>query len=199
MAIEQKSALEAVRTREHVLARSYFPQFNLQFAFYSRGSGSDTRGQLDGSEGLLPETANWAAGLTVNFQVLEIFNIHARRQAEASNETAEMARYEQTLQALKAQEAKAQALIDAAQRIAENTPIQLKAAQETEARSRVRYEAGLATVIEVAEAQRLLVQAEIDNAVARLGVWHALLAVARVRGDIKPFLEQATNSQIQRR
>ena len=79
-------------------------------------------------------------------------------------------------------------------RIAENTPIQLKAAQETELRARVRYENGLTNVTEVAEAQRLLAQAEIDNSVARLGVWRALLAAARSSGDLKPFLEQVTNA-----
>jgi len=48
----------------------------------------------------------------------------------------------------------------------------------------------LASITEVAEAQRLLAQAEADDAVARLGVWRALLAAAQVRGDLTPFLEQ---------
>jgi len=43
---------------------------------------------------------------------------------------------------------------------------------------------------EVAEAQRLLAQAEIDDAVARLGVWRALLAAAQARGDLAPFLDK---------
>jgi hypothetical protein len=36
----------------------------------------------------------------------------------------------------------------------------------------------------------LLAQAEADNAVARLGLWRALLAAAQVRGDLAPFLEK---------
>jgi hypothetical protein len=40
----------------------------------------------------------------------------------------------------------------------------------------------------VAEAQRLLVQAETEDALARLGVWRALLAAAAVTGDLEPFL-----------
>ena len=85
--------------------------------------------------------------------------------------------------------------MDGALRVAENTPIQLKAAQEAEIRARARYTAQLANVIEVAEAQRLLAQAEIDDAVARLGVWRALLVAARAHGDLKPFLEQASTTQ----
>jgi hypothetical protein len=34
----------------------------------------------------------------------------------------------------------------------------------------------------------LLVQASIDDALARLGVWRSLLALAGARGDLKPFL-----------
>jgi outer membrane protein len=70
----------------------------------------------------------------------------------------------------------------------ENTPLQLSAARETELQARTRYKAGLATVLEVAEAQQLLVQASIDDALARLGVWRSLLALAGARGDLKPFL-----------
>ena len=103
---------------------------------------------------------------------------------------------DQTIQTLKTQDAKARAIIEAARRTAENTPLQLKAAQETELRARVRYENGLTTVIEVAEAQRLLAQAEADDAVARLAVWRALLIAARAQGDLTPFLEQVTKTPI---
>ena len=41
---------------------------------------------------------------------------------------------------------------------------------------------------EVAEAQRLLADAEAENAVASLAVWRAMLAEAVLRGDLQPFL-----------
>jgi hypothetical protein len=50
----------------------------------------------------------------------------------------------------------------------------------------------LGNIDEVAEAQRLLTQAQIDDALARLGVWRALLAVATAAGDIQPFVAEAT-------
>jgi outer membrane protein TolC len=53
-----------------------------------------------------------------------------------------------------------------------------------------RYQAGLANIDELAEAQRLLTQAEIDDALARLGVWRGLLAVATAAGDIQPFVAE---------
>jgi outer membrane protein TolC len=186
----QTAAVETVRAREHVLARSYFPRFAFQSAFSDRGTGALTDGQFKrGAKGLWPGTANWASGLSITFPIFDIASLRARRRIEASNEMAEQARYDQIIQTLTAQDARARALVDGARRIAENTPIQLKAAQETETRARARYDAGLASITEVAEAQRLLVQAEIDDAVARLGVWRGLLAAARVQGDLNPFLQ----------
>jgi outer membrane protein len=55
--------------------------------------------------------------------------------------------------------------------------------------ARARYDAGLTSVLEVAEAQRLLAQAEADDAVATLAVWRAMLAQTLVRGDVQPFLD----------
>jgi outer membrane protein TolC len=46
--------------------------------------------------------------------------------------------------------------------------------------------------VDVADAQRLLAQAEIDDALARLSVWRALLAWQAALGDIRPFLDQAS-------
>src|SRR5204862_5767206 len=94
-----------------------------------------------------------------------------------------------TLQALTTQDAKARALMKAATEIARNTPIERQAATAGESQARARYQTGLASVTEVAEAQRLLAQAEADDAVARLGVWLALLAMAQAHGDLAPFLE----------
>jgi outer membrane protein TolC len=79
--------------------------------------------------------------------------------------------------------------MDGARRVAENTPIQLASARVLAQQSRARYDAGLATIIEVADSQRLLLQAEVGDAVARLGVWRALLADAAARGDLSDLLK----------
>src|SRR6266571_2635903 len=194
-AVAQAAATETVRARERILDRSYFPRFNFQAGISARGTGAPFNGVVETTNGLLPQTPNWASGMSISFPLFDVFSIRARRRIEASNEATEKARYDQVIQNLKAQDARARALVDGALRVAENTPIQLKAAQEAEIRARARYNAQLANVIEVAEAQRLLAQAEIDDAVARLGVWRALLVAARAQGDLKPFLQQASTTQ----
>ena len=128
--------------------------------------------------------------MSVTFPAFDLFSVKARKRVELQNELAERARYDQTLQNLTTQNARARALMKAAVEIARNTPVERQAATDAESRARARYESGLASVTEVAEAQRLLAQAEADDAVARLGVWRALLAVMQAQGNLQPFLNQ---------
>jgi len=185
-----QASVDAVRARERALDRAYFPQVTLQSAFAGRGTGADVPGQPSRGSGAWLQVPNWAIGATVTFAAFDLFSINARKRVEAQNELAEGARYEQTVQTLTTQDARARALMKAAVDIARNTPAELQAARDAESRARARYQNGLTTVTEVAEAQRLLAQAEADDAVARLGVWRALLAAAQVRGDLAPFLEK---------
>jgi len=195
LAIAQTAAVDTSRSRERLLDRSYFPRFNWQMAVFGRGSGARLDGTFDNGNGWRPNTFNWATGLTVSFSVFDIFGLRARRHAEASNTAVEQARYDQVINTLKTQDARARALIESARRIAENMRVQIKAAQETLTRAKARYDFGLANITEMADAQRLLAQAEIEDAVAKLAVWRAMLAAAKLQGDLKPFLQQASGTK----
>ena len=189
LALVQKASVDIVRARQRVIDRSIFPRFSWETAVFGRGSGASADGRLDNGRGLAPDTANWVTGLTISFVPTDIVNLRTRRRQESDNFAAEQARYDQTLQTLKTEEASARVLIASTKELAANTLRQLEAAQETELRVRKRYEAELTTVTEVAEALRLLAQAEVDDAVARLSVWRAHLAEAKARGDLTRFLE----------
>jgi outer membrane protein TolC len=186
----QHARVEEAQAQVHVLDRSYYPKFYLQSSVYGRGSGWDPAGKLEGgTAGLGPDRANWSLGLTVTFSVFDIFAIRSRKAIESANERAEAARYDQTVQDLTGQLRKAQASLEGARHVAENTPVELDAARTTETQQRSRYQAGLATLIDVADAQSLLVQAETDDALAWLAVWQNLASVAASQGDLQPFLQ----------
>ena len=187
--LAQQSLLDTIRARQNILARSYYPRFNWQSALFARGSGAFVDGSLKYTRGFYPDTANWATGLSLSFSPTDIFGLRAKKKIESFNFITEQARYDQTLQRLKASDAKAKVLLDSAHKFAANAPLQLKAAQETELRIRARYQAELATITEVAEAQRLLTQAEVEISLAKLSVWRALLAQATANGDLTPFLD----------
>ena len=190
LATAEYARIDLIREQEHILDRSYYPRLYFQSTIYGRGSGANTDGTTQtGSSGLGLDRANWAAGLTVAFPVFDIFSIRAQKQVAAANERAERARYDQTLDALTGQLRQAQVSLDAARRVAENTPIELRAARDAEMQASQRYKAGLASIVEVAEAQGLLVQAEIDDALARLAVWNDLASVTAAQGDLRPFFQ----------
>jgi outer membrane protein TolC len=194
--LRQSAAIEASRAREEALANAFAPRVGLHFAFNDRGTGFEPDGSLgESDDGLYPDRFNWVAGLTITLSALDYYTLRDRRRVEEANTRAERARADQAALQLRGQEARVRAALDAARRIALNTPVQLQAAREAQTRARARYDTGLGTLTEVAEAQRLLVGAEIDDALARLSLWRALAAAARVQGDVRPFLGAVARSR----
>jgi len=190
-AVAQSAAINVVKARQKVLERSYYPRFLLQATTYGRGTGAHADGTTGGGgSGLGPDVGNWAVGMTVLFPLFDLPSIRRRKEVELHNERAETARYDQVLQELSGQFEKAKAALEGARGLAQNTPIQLAAARVLEQQATARYKAGLANIVEVAEAERLLVQAEIDDSLAGVSVWRALLAVRAAQGDLTPYLQQ---------
>jgi outer membrane protein TolC len=183
--------VEQEQAQLNALARSYFPRFYLQGAAYARGTGAETDGKLlGGLNGLAPSVQDYALGLTVSFPVADRPAISAREAAQSATVRAQAARSQQIATDLRAQWDIAVATVQGARRIAANTPVQVSAARAAVEQATARYKSGLGNIDAVAEAQRLLTQAEIDDALARLGVWRGLLAVATAAGDIRPFVAE---------
>jgi len=192
-ALEQRAVIEQLEAQLRVLNRSYFPRFFLQGSAYARGTGAETNGEtLGGLNGLAPNVQNYALGFSVTFPAMDIFSVRSREAGQAATIRAETARYRQIETDLKAQWHASVARLKGARRVAANTPIQVSAARAATDQATARYQSGLGNIDEVAEAQRLLAQAEIDDALARLGIWRGLLAVATAAGDLQPFLTEAS-------
>ena len=189
LAAEQNAAIEESRARLRVAERSYVPRFNVLFNTYARGTGVRPDGRVkSGFGGWAPEVANWAVGMNVLFPLMDRPAIGARVQAERQRQLTEAARYDRVITDLAAQFGRAQALLDGASRVSLNTPFQLAAARATFEQATARYQAGLTGIVEVADAQRLLTQSEIDDALSKLNVWRGLLLVATAQGNLDPFL-----------
>jgi outer membrane protein TolC len=193
VSVEQNAVVEQEQARLRALERTYFPRFYLQGAAYARGTGAELDGRvLGGLNGLAPNVQNYAVGLSVNFPIMDLPAIHARQTAQSATIRAETARYQQIATDLRAQWNRAAANLQGARRIAGNTPVEVSAARAATQQATARYQSGLGNIDEVAEAQRLLTQAEIDDALARLGIWRGLLGVAAAAGDIQPFIAEAS-------
>lgn len=193
LSVEQNAVVEQLRALLKILERSYFPRFSLQAAAYARGTGAETNGtNLGGVNGLLPTTQNYALGFSVSFPLFDLASIRAREAGQSATIRAETARYQQLAADLRARWNAAVATLGGARNVAANTPVQLAAARAATEQATARYRSGLGNIDEVAEAQRLLSQSEIDDALARLAVWRALLGVAAAAGDLQPFLAEAS-------
>jgi outer membrane protein TolC len=187
----EQAAVDLARAREMVLTKTDRPRLYLQSSVFARGSGANTDGVFDGgTDGLGLERANWAAGVHVVFPNPFDFSIlRSRRAAAGALTRAESARYDEAVLTVTSQQRAADVMLDAARAVAQNTPIQLTAAQQSEAQARARYDAGLTGIVEVAEAQNLLAGAEYQDAAARVDVWRALLAKAVAQGDLSSLVE----------
>jgi len=189
IALEQSAAIDQLRAQLKILERSYFPRFFLQAGAYARGSGAQISGtNLGGLNGLAPTTQNYALGFSVTFPVTDLASIRAKEASQSATIRAATARYQQIAVDLKARWNAAVATLKGARDTAENTPAQVTAARDATGQATARYQSGLGTIDQVAEAQRLLTQAEIDDSLARLGVWRGMLGVAAAEGDLTPFL-----------
>jgi len=193
LAMQQSAVIEQLKAQLKVLERSYFPHLYAQASTYARGTGAEINGtNLGGVNGLAPTIQNSALGFTVTFSALDRAAVHAKEAGQSATIRAETARYQQIATDLTAQWNRAVAMLKGARSVAANTPIQVVAARAATEQATARYQSGLGNIDEVAEAQRLLTQSEIDDALARLGVWRGLLGVATAAGDIQPFVAEAS-------
>jgi outer membrane protein len=193
LAAEQNAVVAQAQSQLKALDRTYNPQFYVQGLAGSRGTGLVTDGRrLGGLNGLGPTVENYGLGLTVTFPVMDKFALREQEAMEAATIRAGQAQYSVVTTTLQAQFNTALATLTGARRVAANTPVEVSAAQTAVQQARAQYQAGLTPIDNLAQAQRLLVQAQIDDALARLNVWRARLQVETARGDIQPFLTEAT-------
>jgi outer membrane protein len=188
--VEQRASVAQSAAQLHATERSWVPQFNLEGAAYARGTGAETNGQrLPGANGLAPNVQNYVAGINITFPFMDFASIHAREAIQAATLHANQANEQLADKTLQEQFSKAKATLRAAREVAANTPVEVRSAHTAFDQAKARYQAGLAPIDDVAQAQRLVVQAEIDDSIARLNVWRALLQLDAARGDIQPFLQ----------
>jgi outer membrane protein TolC len=193
IAIEQNALVQQKRAELNALEKSYVPRFAAQAAAYARGTGANLDGtRQTGLNGLAPDTQNYALGFTITFPLMDFASVHAREAEQSATVRAETARYREMTTELTAQWDAAQAALAGSRSVAANTPVQRSSAATAVQQATARYQSGLGTIVDVADAQRLLTQAEIDDDLARLNVWRSLLRVATVAGDIQSFLTEAS-------
>lgn len=190
LAIDKMISVRQAQAEGKIVQRSNYPRLFLQGEAFGRGSGVPNDGSIIGNwNGAAPARGNWVTGITILFP--DIFAFKARSQEEEiwkANDRSRQAYYDQTIQDLTGQVQAARDRLKGAELIAQETPVELVAARQSETQSKARYQSSLATLVEVADAENLLAQAEMDDVVGRLNVWRELFGVAYAQGNLEDFL-----------
>ncbi len=193
------AVLNSAIAQKRVLDKEYYPVFHFLGGFNVRSSGlSDTvagQRQTAQTSGVLPVIPNYQAAMIINWNFLDIFRLHQEKKVQAERIYQQQQDAELVLQNLKTQDLQSRARVQAALKLAENMPIQVQSAVVATQQAEARYRTGLGSIAQVAQANQTLAQSRVQEAIARVGVWRALLSVASVHGDIKPLLSESDRAQ----
>ena len=189
--IAAEQSVHAALDRERAALLEYVPRVEIAAAMFGRGNGLFPGGaNLGFAQGIAPDTPNWAAGVVVTIPILEYPEIRARADLAAAQEKIASAGRNEVIQQIQTQVDSARIILKSTFRVAKEAQVELDSSHAAVEQAEARYKAGLFAVDPVAEALRLLAQAEADDAVARVDVWRAKLLVARAIGDMGPLLKE---------
>jgi outer membrane protein len=189
LAVEKNAEVLRWRAKRDVLDKAYRPHVWLNASAWGRGSGSNTNPIHAVSGGILPQVFNYMVGASFSFPFLEYFPLKAQKDMARSNENAARADYELAMQILEQKDARARILLSQTKRIADETPRLVEAARVREIKVLKQYSTGLANFVDLADAEKSLAAAEVEDAVAQVDVWRSILQLAYVQGDLQPFMQ----------
>jgi outer membrane protein len=194
-AILRTAEVKTSGAQVQVLNKAYYPHIYFHSAIWGRGSGNRGPTASPVADGVVPQVANWVAGFSVSFPAMDYFKIKAQKRMAVQNEQAQRANYDLAIQVLTQKDARAKILLDNARRIADETPVLIKAAKENEIKALERYRVGLSTIVEVAEAERILARADVEDSIAEVRVWRSILATSYAQGNLSPFMTLVANAE----
>lgn len=190
---EATALVQEATAEQRVAATAWLPRFDILGAAFARGSGEPVAGIPSAvpMRGIAPNVGNWAIGVVASWPLTGVPALRAQQRRAAADADAARARALSVHNDIEAGRAEASAALRGAHRIAERTATLVAAANATLEQFVARYRAGLTSLVDVADAQRQLARAEVDDAVARIEVVAARLQQAQARGDVAGFLSVA--------
>jgi outer membrane protein TolC len=130
----------------------------------------------------------------VTIPILQYPEIRAQADFAAADAKLELARRDQVAQQVQTQIDSARTVLDSAYKIATQARVSLDSSHAALSQAQARYKAGLYSIDPIAEGLRLLVQADAEDAAARVEIWRARLLEARALGDIEPLMKEVTEA-----
>ncbi len=191
LALLKTAEIDRWKAKVDVLNRAYRPHLWLNCSLWGKGSAENIAINPIPrvADGVLPQAFNYMAGLSFSFPFMEYFPLKAEKKIASSNELAAKAEFDLAIQILEKKDARARILLAEARKVADETPKMVEAAKVQEIKVLKRYRVGLTNMVSLAEAERVLAEAEVEDALAQIEVWRSILSLAYVQGDLQPFLQ----------
>lgn len=178
---EVEARAHAQQAQADAVATQWLPSLMATAALSGRAGGATPNaGPVPFAAGWLPVVPNWDVGVLLSWQALDPVTLAradaARANARVADEDVKVARLgERTAAALAWLEA------DAAIRAQPALQLALDGATATQQQAEARFKLGLATMLELSDAERLRTEAEMQLALGRLAVARALAALERFK------------------
>ncbi|HEY9720094.1 MAG TPA: TolC family protein [Trichormus sp.] len=182
--------VERWKEKVHVLDVAYRPHLWMNSSIWGKGSGEQQNVNPIQSVagGALPQVFNYMVGLSFTLPIMEYFPLKYEKKIAINNELSAKANLDLAMQILEKKDARARILLAEAKRVAAETPVMVQAAKVKEIKTVKRYRTGLTDMAAVAESEKVLAEAEVEDSLAQIELWRSVLALAYVQGDLGPFL-----------
>jgi outer membrane protein TolC len=180
------------------LKKSILPSLTLFGVGQGRGSGFDydyipdlrSRFTKNYFDGVSPIRANYAAGISLAWNILSIKKIHEQVVAQNFLTEAYRNQFDLVNTQLRNQLVLADQRISNSLQSYQEVPIQYQAAADAYTQKSVLYKNGLTNIVDLQQALYAINKAETDVSIAYINVWQALLLKAAASGDFNLFLSQ---------
>lgn len=175
--------LEARHATVSAVTRELFPNLFASAGLTGRAGGAAPSGgaPVPYGDGWLPDVPNWHLGLVLQWNLFD-GTVLARRAAAKAREEAAQADLELARMNVGLATERAWLDLDAALKALPGLQQSVDAARANQAQADARFKAGLGTIIELADAEALLTNSELELAVGIFNVARARAALGRAMG-----------------
>lgn len=181
-------ALTAANLKE--VQRGWRPKLDVWANAYSRGSGIDPNGVVHKADGWALSRSNYGAGVQLSFPILQFTKVNIQKRQYRNLLQADQDQLAQVNLNLKRQVETAESNYRQNLLVAQEAPVQTKAARLSYQGLELSYKSGLVDFTRLTQGQYQLLNAEMTEADANLQVWRALLDIGVAKGNLNLFTDQ---------
>ena len=181
-------ALSAANLKE--VQRGWRPHLDLWANAYSRGSGIDPSGAVNKADGWQLSRTNMGAGVQLSIPILQFSRVNIQKRQYRNLLQADQDQLAQVDINLKRQVETAESNYQQNVLIAQEAPVQSRAARLSYQGLELSYKSGLVDFTRLTQGQYQLLNAEMTEVDANLQVWRALLDIGVAKGNLNLFTDQ---------